>query len=151
MPPEPAKNLPSPRTVTPFLPIATAVLATTSLLLFAANSQAQTFTVLHTFSGENDGGYPGAGLLLDAAGNLYGETAWGGHFGADCSVGCGTVFKLTRHGSNWFLNTLYAFQSGSDGAIPLGFFRASDGTIYGVTSVGGTGTCDNDRGCEITP
>ena len=61
------------------------------LLLPAQPAQAQTFTVLHSFTGENDGENPGSGLLLDASGNLYGETAWGGHFGADCSVGCGTV------------------------------------------------------------
>ena len=37
-------------------------------------AQAQTFTLLHTFSGAPDGSGPNGALLLDAAGNLYGTT-----------------------------------------------------------------------------
>jgi uncharacterized repeat protein (TIGR03803 family) len=47
------------------------------------------FTVLHNFTGGTDGGYPYAGLVQDAAGNLYGTALYGG------SVGIGTVWKLT--------------------------------------------------------
>jgi hypothetical protein len=58
----------------------------------------QTFTVLDSFTGGADGGYPSEGLVLDSAGNLYGATTAGGT--GDCkqdsSVGCGTVFKLTE-------------------------------------------------------
>ena len=32
-------------------------------------------TVLYTFTGGNDGGYPNAGVIRDSAGNLYGTTA----------------------------------------------------------------------------
>jgi uncharacterized repeat protein (TIGR03803 family) len=47
-------------------------------------------TVLYSFSGVSDGGNPGyVGLILDAAGNLYGTTQFGGAFGN------GTVFKVT--------------------------------------------------------
>ena len=46
-------------------------------------------TVLHTFTGGLDGGYPYAGLVIDAQGNLYGTTAGGG------VADRGTVFKLT--------------------------------------------------------
>jgi uncharacterized repeat protein (TIGR03803 family) len=45
-------------------------------------------TVLHTFTGGNDGGNPGSGLILDSKGNRYGSTSWGG---AD---GWGVVFEL---------------------------------------------------------
>jgi len=39
----------------------------------AGASRAQTYTALYTFSGGADGGYPQyGGLLMDAAGNLYG-------------------------------------------------------------------------------
>jgi uncharacterized repeat protein (TIGR03803 family) len=47
--------------------------------------------VLHTFTGKADGGGPYAGVIRDAAGNLYGTAAYGG----DPNCGCGVVFKLT--------------------------------------------------------
>jgi uncharacterized repeat protein (TIGR03803 family) len=49
-----------------------------------------TETLLHSFGGSNDGQYPLASLILDAAGNLYSTTSAGG---GRCS--CGTVFKVT--------------------------------------------------------
>ena len=51
--------------------------------------QAQTFTLLHTFSGP-DGASPSAGLSMDRAGNFYGTTLTGGEGQV------GTVFKMTR-------------------------------------------------------
>src|SRR5260370_41769862 len=62
------------------------------VLSAATRAQAQTFTILYSFTGGSDGRQPEAGLLLDAAGNLYGTTAGGGSFngGSDCNVGgCG--------------------------------------------------------------
>jgi len=116
-------------------------------VVFSQSSPAQTFTVLHTFTGENDGGAPGGALLRDEAGNLYGETLWGGDFGPDCSLGCGTVFKLSPHTTGWVFSTLYKFQAGSDGAAPQGIARAQNGALFGVTAIGGTGSCDNNQGC----
>ena len=52
-----------------------------------------TLTVLHSFTG-SDGASPEAGLLADAAGNLYGTTHSGGA-ATSCVQGCGTVFELT--------------------------------------------------------
>ena len=52
-----------------------------------------TLNVLHIFTG-SDGAYPPAGLLADAAGNLYGTT-YGGGTGTSCVQGCGTVFELS--------------------------------------------------------
>jgi uncharacterized repeat protein (TIGR03803 family) len=53
-------------------------------------------TVLYRFTGQKDGGFPIAGLAMDAAGNLYG-TAWlGGIFACDNGgQGCGVVFEIT--------------------------------------------------------
>src|ERR1700729_104702 len=60
---------------------------------------APTYTVLYTFSGGTDGGYPQYGrLIADAAGNLYGTATFGGD--VNCPIltspgpGCGVVFKL---------------------------------------------------------
>jgi uncharacterized repeat protein (TIGR03803 family) len=50
-------------------------------------------TISSGFSGA-DGAHPRTGLLMDAAGNLYGTTIYGGA-SSNCSGGCGTVFKLT--------------------------------------------------------
>ena len=45
--------------------------------------------VLYTFTGGSDGAYPSASLVLDAEGNLYGTTLYGG------ANGNGVVFKVT--------------------------------------------------------
>ncbi len=71
-------------------------------------AQAQTLTVLHSFSNSPDGALPFAGLLMDAAGNLYSTTYDGGIFGF------GTVFKLDSSGNE---TVLYSFKGGSDGAF----------------------------------
>jgi uncharacterized repeat protein (TIGR03803 family) len=58
-------------------------------LIATESAHAQTFSTLYTFTGGSDGANPSAGLVRDAAGNLYGTTAWGGAYGY------GVVFKLT--------------------------------------------------------
>jgi uncharacterized repeat protein (TIGR03803 family) len=45
-------------------------------------------TVLYSFTGGYDGGFPYAGLLRDSAGNLYGTTS-------NFALGWGTVFEIT--------------------------------------------------------
>jgi uncharacterized repeat protein (TIGR03803 family) len=52
-----------------------------------------TETVLYSFLGGGDGAFPGAALIADGSGNLYGTTAAGG------ASNDGVVFKLTRAGS----------------------------------------------------
>ena len=54
---------------------AIAVLAAVLLLTFAGQTAvAQTYTVLYTFQGGTDGGFPNAGVYRDSSGNLYGIT-----------------------------------------------------------------------------
>ncbi len=74
------------------LPAANAALTIAFLLTVVATqpAQAQTFNVIHTFTGGQDGGKPYAGLTIDRAGNLYGTAVGGG-------AGYGTVYKLTHH------------------------------------------------------
>jgi uncharacterized repeat protein (TIGR03803 family) len=104
---------------------------------------AQTLTVLHNFTGAQDGGRPFAGLTMDAAGNLYGAAADGGlesctsHQG----FGCGTAFMLSRR-NNWTFNLLYTFQGDNDGAYPIGGLTIGrDGRLYGTTAIGGGSGC----------
>jgi len=108
-----------------------------------------TETVLHNFNGsEGDGDYPEGTLTFDAAGNLYGTTAFGGAVGGlDCEkYGCGTVFELSP-GANgsWtekvvhIFGTAYATSNGADGEFPLaGVIFDKDGNLYGDTANGGT-------------
>jgi uncharacterized repeat protein (TIGR03803 family) len=101
------------------------------MMLISPSAQAQTFTVLHTFSGP-DGLYPYSGVTLDRAGNLYGTT-YGGGANRD-----GTVYQLKRAGASYIHNQLHAFTGGSDGEQPYGgVIFGPDGALYGTTSIGG--------------
>ncbi len=95
-----------------------------------------TETVIYSFLGaaNSDGAYPFGGLVLDASGNIFGTTYQGGPSSQ------GSVFELTKSGSNWNETVLHAFQdvSGSDGYYPYGglTFDAA-GNLYGTTQAGG--------------
>lgn len=115
-----------------------------------------TLTTLHVFEGTDGLGAYGAAMVQGIDGNFYGVTSAGGNM-STCYAGCGTVFKITPSGA---LTTLYRFcsQGGcSDGSIPYTVLvQASDGTLYGTTSGGGSGSsCGVDGGCgtvfKITP
>src|ERR1017187_6097776 len=86
-------------------------------------------TVLYSFTGGADGGYPHAGVIRDSAGNLYGTTPFGG-------TGSGVVYKLDTAGQE---TVLYAFTGGADGGTPwAGVIRDSAGNLYGTATFGGT-------------
>ena len=92
-----------------------------------------TETILHTFTGGADGAYPHAGLVRDAAGNLYSTTGGGGG-STVCSDGCGTVFKVRPSGTE---TVLYSFTGGADGRTPYaGLLRDAAGNLYGTTYSG---------------
>jgi uncharacterized repeat protein (TIGR03803 family) len=108
-------------------------------ILAAGPVQAQTLTVLHTFTGGSDGGQPIGTLTMDRAGNLYGTASKGGFAGFGCFLGCGSVFKLTQVGSNWLFAPLYSFQGESDGSTPYaGVTIGPNGSLYGTTGAEGT-------------
>jgi uncharacterized repeat protein (TIGR03803 family) len=94
-----------------------------------------TETLLHTF-GYGDGNIPFAGVILDAAGNVYGTTASGGKGGA------GTVYELSRGtGGLWNETILHDFQDNFfDGYSPeSSLVMDSQGNLYGTTQDGGSG------------
>jgi uncharacterized repeat protein (TIGR03803 family) len=101
-------------------------------------------TVLYSFVGGTDGVNPVAGVIADAAGNLYGTTQYGG--GVACfGDGCGTVFKLDRTGKE---TVLYSFTGGADGASPVaGLVRDAAGNLYGTAYFGGL--CSVSGGCGV--
>jgi len=115
------------------------------IISMAGRVQAQTFSVLHTFSGV-DGAQPYSGVTLDQQGNLYGTTSTGA-YGVDIN---GTVYELSPSASGWVLKTLYRFQNGiHDGAQPLsGVVFGPDGWLYGTTVQGGSFNCEGNWDIE---
>jgi hypothetical protein len=76
---------------------------------------------------------------LDASGNIYGTTQWGGDTtGVNGGEGSGTVFKLTPTADGWTETILHNFGHDKDGAIPhapVAF--GSNANLYGTTTSGG--------------
>lgn len=91
-------------------------------------TRAQTFSVVHSFTGGTDGANPLAGLVIDQSGNLYGTTSSGGDFGN------GAVFKLSGSGQE---TVLHSFTGKSDGATPEAGLILIGTNLYGTTTVGG--------------
>jgi uncharacterized repeat protein (TIGR03803 family) len=117
-------------------------------------------TVLHSFTGGDDGAFPYGDITFDRVGNIYGTTSGGGSSSCEIIkgvIGCGTVFKLSPNADgSWTNTTLYEFQGASDGGIPYaGVILDQAGNIYGTTPYGGTGTCLYNLGCgaifQLTP
>ena len=97
-------------------------------------------SVLHAFTGGNDGQVPWGGLVLDPTGHLYGTTASGGGYGS-CKGYCGTVFELSppsTKGGKWKEKVLYRFKGGSDGGNPFASLILDPaGNLYSTTAIGG--------------
>ena len=88
-------------------------------------------TVLYNFTDNADGGHPYAGVIRDAAGNLYGTTESGG-----TQNYAGVVYKLDPAGHETVLHT---FMGDDYGGNPYaGVVRDSAGNLYGTTLQGGT-------------
>ncbi len=105
------------------------------------------FKVLHNFNFSNgDGYYPSTGLIVDASGNLYGVTEWGGAYNS------GTVFELAPGAEGkWAEKRLHSFNdNGHDGYAPLsGLMFDAAGNLYGTTARGGPSSGCGGQGCGI--
>jgi uncharacterized repeat protein (TIGR03803 family) len=85
-------------------------------------------TVLLSLDGDSGGGYPFGGVVMDASGNLYGATAYGGN-------GIGVVFELSPAGTE---TVLYTFNGGNDGEYPSSSLAIDPkGNLFGTTEFGG--------------
>ncbi len=87
--------------------------------------------VLYSFTGGNDGYSPNSSVVLDADGNIYGTTVYGG------TKSAGVVFELTHPTGHWTEEVLYSFciLSGcADGAYPNSVILGKNGDLYGATA-----------------
>ncbi len=94
-----------------------------------------THKVLYSFLNDGkDGIEPEATVVLDAKGNLYGTTYYGGTYGF------GTVFELSPvSGGGWSEKVLHSFNhTPKDGYEPyFGVTLDAAGNVYGTTEFGG--------------
>jgi uncharacterized repeat protein (TIGR03803 family) len=92
--------------------------------------------MLHQFR-NTPAGNPVAGLVMDAAGNLYGTTMLGATQ-TSCGGGCGTLFKLSPTSTSWSYQVVHVFGQGTDGFHPTGdLILDASGNLYGTTLAGG--------------
>jgi uncharacterized repeat protein (TIGR03803 family) len=91
-----------------------------------------TETVLHSFQNTDDGAYPYAGFVSDAAGNLYGAATQGG------TAGGGTVFELTPSNGDWKFSVLASIPGWGISGSFRDLLLDDSGNIFGTTH------CDGD-------
>ena len=91
-------------------------------------AHAQTFSVVHNFSGGSDGGVPYNGFIMKGK-MFYGTASVGG------SSNNGVIFKMNAKGGE---TVLHNFAGGTDGANPEGeLIQDKSGHFYGTTTAGG--------------
>ena len=89
-------------------------------------------TVIHAFTGGDDGSGPGARVTLDRSGDIYGMTPTGG------ANGVGTVYKIHPHSGSWDFQVIHTFTGGADGATgSAGRMLLEHGRLFGAATVGG--------------
>jgi uncharacterized repeat protein (TIGR03803 family) len=91
-------------------------------------------------------------VVLDASGNVYGTSLFGGlQVCNDDLETCGTIYELTPASTGaWTLTGLYAFRDNSNGFFPYaGLTIDSAGNIYGTTGAGGDMSCGSTGGCGV--
>ncbi|MBV9758747.1 MAG: hypothetical protein JO047_17015, partial [Alphaproteobacteria bacterium] len=94
------------------------------------NGAGYTLRTLVKFDGTN-GVPPNSGLMVDSAGNLFGETAGGG------ANNQGTIFELIKNGGSYRLTTLASFDPTSSGSAPGGGLIAdAAGNLFGEQGAG---------------
>ncbi len=96
-------------------------------------------SVIYSFGNIPDGNYPVGAVVADAQGNLYGATEMGGrgrcNDGEGGIIGCGTIFQLSKTGSNWSEALIYQFKA-NEFNQPFGpLVFGADGALYGVAGL----------------
>jgi uncharacterized repeat protein (TIGR03803 family) len=115
-----------------------------TVFMLTQNAGSWRETILHTFTGREDGGFPDPRLVVTTTGIVYGTASNGGSFGY------GNVFKLELINGRWTQTILHDFTGKDDGAGPSsGLTSDGQGNLYGVTYAGGA--YNYGVAYEITP
>jgi uncharacterized repeat protein (TIGR03803 family) len=97
--------------------------------------------VLHSFCSAQDcadGNTPSGGLIMDATGNLFGVTAFGGYLPCRGGIGCGTAYKIAPGASYSVVHAFCSEVDCADGELPQGQLTIDASyKLYGTTQVGG--------------
>jgi len=92
---------------------------------------------IYEFTGGADGCYPTGSIAIDASGNLYGASQFGGvitgcQWTSTLAVyGCGTVWQLSPATEGWAESTIYTFTP-SIAFRPTGIVRDANGNLFGT-------------------
>ncbi|MGB9651591.1 MAG: choice-of-anchor tandem repeat GloVer-containing protein [Candidatus Cybelea sp.] len=106
--------------------------------IFSIDALGSEYTVVHRYPDTGTGG-AGPLTLTYSGGQFYGTTVVGGNLSCGFGGGCGTVFTMDPSGASY--NVLYSFASLQDGQRPETSLLDLKGTLYGTTSLGGSGKC----------
>lgn len=106
---------------------------------------------IFAFDGATSGSFPAGELLIAKNGNLYGTTEYGP--GTGCGgLGCGSLFKFSKDGSNAVSNHLCMLDACGEGINPHAGLVSDERQqehFYGTATFGGTGygwLCGNSYG-----
>ena len=102
------------------------------LLATTAFAHAQTFSVIHAFTGGIDGFQPYAGVTIDQGGNLYGTTT---------EYVLGNVYEMKLRNGGWTFTTLYHFVDYGRTVPQSRVVKGPGGALYGTTYIGGDDEC----------
>jgi hypothetical protein len=110
-----------------------------------------TESVLHTFTGGSDGGYPFAALIEDVNGVLYGTATSGGYLGYGAAF---TVTPPAQGQTVWTENVIHSFGGWGfydAGSPDAAFVADSLGNLYSTAADGGTELRNNGAVYELSP
>lgn len=116
-------------------------------------AQAQTFSLVYSFTGGTDGQTP-LSLVPDSAGNLYGVASAGGQYFLEPTASrtqefsFGTLFEVNQKGAETVLHT-FTLDGSADGWVPQSIMQGKDGSFYGIAGFGGDLGCGVSNGCGV--
>jgi uncharacterized repeat protein (TIGR03803 family) len=99
---------------------------------------------LYAFHGQPDGAVPESGVLIDGAGNIFGNTGSGG------ANNNGSIYELSPVGSTYAEHIVLSYSAATDGDQPVGTLESDQhGKLFGTAPYGGHS--NDGTAIELTP